>query len=147
MDLDDKAFRAYMGKHCACFNLRRASRLVTQKYDQALRQTGLTANQFSILIAAYNRDGLGILKLAKILGMERTTLTRNVAILERLGFAGINPGRDKRERRVAVTQKGKDRLKQALPLWQQVQEDMVALIGADKWERLLSGLQEVSRKA
>ena len=146
MDLDDKTFSAYMGKHCACFNLRRASRRVTQKYDQALRKSGLTANQFSILIAAYNRDGLGMSKLAKILGMQRTTLTRNVAILVRSGFAGINPGRDRRERPVAITQKGKDTLKHALPLWQQAQEDLVALIGADKWERLLSGLREVSRK-
>jgi DNA-binding MarR family transcriptional regulator len=147
MDLDDKKFRADMGKRCACFNLRRASRLVTQKYDQALRPAGLTANQFSILIAAYNRDGLGILELAKILGMERTTLTRNLAILERLGFAGIHPGSDRRQRRVAITPKGKDRLKEALPLWKQAQEDMVARIGVDKWEPLLSGLQEVTRKA
>jgi DNA-binding MarR family transcriptional regulator len=147
MNLEDKKFRADMGNQCACFNLRRASRLVTQKYDQALRPAGLTANQFSILMAAYNQDGLAILKLAKILGMERTTLTRNVAILERLGFAGIHPGIDRRQRRVAITPKGKDTLKQALPLWKQAQEDMVDRIGADKWERLLSGLQEVSRKA
>jgi len=79
--------------------------------------------------------------------MDATTLTRNVAILERGGFASINPGRDKRERCVAITQKGKDRLKHALPLWQQAQEDRVARIGADKFERLLSGPQEVSRKA
>ena len=147
MNLDDKKFRADMGNKCACYNLRRASRLVTQKYDQALRPAGLTANQFSILMAAYNQDGLAILKLAKILGMERTTLTRNVAILERLGFVGINSGRDRRQRRVTITTKGKDVLKQALPLWQDVQEDMVTRIGTDKWERLLSGLREVSRKA
>ena len=146
MNLDDKKFRADMGNQCACFNLRRASRLVTQRYDQALRPAGLTANQFSILMAAYNQDGLAILKLAKILGMERTTLTRNVASLERLGFVGINPGRDRRQRRVAITAKGKDVLKQALPLWQDVQEDMVARVGTDNWERLLSGLREVSGK-
>ncbi len=146
MNMDNKQFRAYMGQNCACFNLRRAARLVTQKYDQALRQTGLTANQFSILIAAYNDGGHGMSKLAKILGMERTTLTRNVAILERSGFLSITPGRDKRERRVATTRKGKNKLKHALPLWQQAQEEIVALVGEKKWKSLLSGLHEVSSK-
>lgn len=146
MDLDDKKFRENMGRNCACFNLRRAARLVSQKYDQALRQAGLTANQFTILLAAYGQDGPRISKLAKILGMERTTLTRNAAILERSGLLSIAPGRDRRERRIAVTRKGIELLKQAVPLWRQAQEEMVGLIGSENWESLLSGLQQVSSK-
>lgn len=146
MDIDDKKFRAHMGKTCACFNLRRAARLVTQKYDQALKETGLTANQLSILIAAYDEGGRTISKLAKILGMERTTLTRNVSILERLGLLRVVSGRDKRERRVVITPTGQEKLQQAAPLWQKAQDDMLALVGADKWRTLLSGLHEVSRK-
>ena len=146
MEADDKQYIARMGQNCACFNLRRAARLVTQKYDKVLKQAGLTANQFSILVTAYTQDGLGMLKLAKILGMERTTLTRNVAILDRLGFVQIISGRDKRERRIVITPKGKDTMQHALPFWQKAQEEIVALIGEEKWRNLLSGLQEISRK-
>lgn len=146
MNIDDEQFRAYMGRNCACFNLRRAARLVTQRYDQVLRPSGLTANQLSILISAYNEGGRGMSKLAKVLGMERTTLTRNVAILERLEFLSIIAGRDKRERRVVITQKGVEKLRRVIPLWQKAQDEMVELVGEEKWGILLSGLHEVSLK-
>ena len=146
MDIDDKHFRAYMGRNCACFNLRRAARLVSQRYDHILRQTGLTANQFSILIAACDEEGPVMSKLAKILGMERTTLTRNTAKLEKLGYLSIKPGRDKRERLVSTTRQGKDALRSATPLWQRAQEETVALVGDEKWEDMLSVLRQVSKK-
>lgn len=146
MDMDDKKFIDHVWQNCACFNLRRAARLVTQRFDQAFRPTGLTANQLSILIFAFPEEGRTMSKLAKILGMERTTLTRNVAILEKLGLAAVSFGQDKRERRVATTAEGKEKLRQAAPLWQRVQEEVISLVGQDKWPSLLSGLQEVSRK-
>lgn len=146
MDLDDKKTRWHIYLNCACFNLRRAARLVTQKYDHALREAGLTANQLPILISAHKDGGLSMSKLAKILGMERTTLTRNIAVLERSGLLDVTSGQDKRERRVAITQKGKDKVKQAMPLWQQTQDELSALVGEEQWQTLLAGLRDVSRK-
>ncbi|MCG8683706.1 MAG: MarR family transcriptional regulator [Desulfobacterales bacterium] len=129
-----------------CFNLRRAARLVTQKFDKALRPSGLKANQFSILMASYDQDGILLTRMAKALGMERTTLTRNLAHLEKLGMISVESGDDKRERIIRITDKGADLLEKALPLWQKAQDDIVALIGRKKRRELLSGLYELGRK-
>lgn len=141
--IDDKQFRRYMGSSCACFNLRRATRLVTQKYDNALRASGLTANQLSLMMAAYDQDGPTMSTLAKILGMERTTLTRNAGTLERMGYLELTLGKDKRERRVVVTAEGKQALEDVVPLWQKAQDEMVATMGEKNWKNLISGLHGV----
>ncbi len=145
MDLRDKRLRREMGKSCACFNLRRAARLVTQRFDRAFRDAGITANQFSVLMATYNQEGILLTKLAKTLGTERTTLSRNVALLERLGMVSIAMGGDRRERRITITKQGITLLEKALPLWQKAQNEVVEALGQKEWEGLLSGLHKVAR--
>ena len=114
---------------CACFNLRRAARLVTQRFDRAFRESGITANQFSILMAAYSEEGILLTKLAGNLGMERTTLSRNVSLLERMGMVSMATGNDKRERRIAINKNGITLLDKTLPLWQKAQNEVVEAIG------------------
>jgi len=146
MKLKDKNLRKEIGKTCVCFNLRRAARQVTQRFDRTLRQSGLKTNQFSILMASYDPDGIRLTRMAKILGMERTTLTRNLALLEKVGLVSIEPGDDRRERNISITEKGAGLLEKAFPLWQQAQREVVGLIGGDKIEGLMTGLHEVARK-
>jgi DNA-binding MarR family transcriptional regulator len=146
MILKNKKLRNDIGYNCVCFNLRRAARQVTQRFDRTLRQSGLKANQFSILMASYDPDGIRLTRMAKSLGMERTTLTRNLALLEKLGLVSIDPGDDRRERNIRITEKGAGLLEKALPLWQKAQREIVELIGRDKIDGLLSGLHEVARK-
>jgi DNA-binding MarR family transcriptional regulator len=144
--LSNKNLRKEIGKTCVCFNLRRATRLVTQRFDRALRQLGLKANQFSILMASYGPEGILLTRMAKALGMERTTLTRNLVPLEQMGVVASEPGEDRRERRIKITEKGSALLEEALPLWQQAQRDIMESIGGETWGGLLSGLHEVDRK-
>jgi DNA-binding MarR family transcriptional regulator len=146
MKLSNKNLRKEIGKNCVCFNLRRAARKVTQRFDRTLQQSGLKTNQFSILMASYDPDGIRLTRMAKTLGMERTTLTRNLAFLESLGMVSIEPGDDRRERKIRITEKGAGLLEKALPLWQQAQREIVELIGGGKIEGLLTGLHEVARK-
>ena len=146
MKLKNKKLRNDIGYNCVCFNLRRAARQVTQRFDRTLRQSGLKANQFSILMASYDPDGILLTRMAKILGMERTTLTRNLALLEKLGLVSIDPGDDRRERKIRITEKGAGLLEKALPLWQKAQHVIVELVGRDKIDGLLFGLHEVARK-
>ena len=145
MNLSDKRVRREIGKSCACFNMRRAARLVTQRFDRAFREAGMTANQFSILMASYNQEGILLTRLAKTLGMERTTLTRNLSLLERSNMVSIAMGADKRERRIAITKKGITLLEKTLPLWQRAQNDVVESVGQEEWEGLLSGLHKVAK--
>ncbi len=144
--LSDKRIRREIGRSCACFNLRRAARLVTQRFDRALREIGITANQFSILMAAYNQEGILLTKLARTLGMERTTLSRNVSLLARMGMVSTAMGNDKRERKIAITENGITLLEKTLPQWQKAQNEVVEAIGQKKWEGLLSGLHSVARE-
>ena len=144
MDLSDKKTRREMGRSCACFNLRRAARLVTQRFDKAFRDAGITANQFSILMASYNQEGVLLTRLANFLGMERTTLSRNLSLLERRKLISIEKGSDKRERKIAITEEGITLLERTLPFWHEAQKEVVESVGQDQWEGLLTGLHRVA---
>jgi DNA-binding MarR family transcriptional regulator len=135
-----------IGRTCACFNLRRAARLVTQRFDEAFRGLGLRATQLSVLTAVNNVPDAPLSKLARVLGMDRTSLTRNLQVLERMGLISGKEGDDKRQRRIGITPEGVLVLKNAFPIWRQVQTEVEEAIGTEKWEALLSGLHEVARK-
>jgi len=145
MDLTDKELRKEIGRTCACFNLRRASRLVTQRFDRVLRGSGLRATQLPILMAAYQQEDIRLIRMAGILGMERTTLTRNLALLARRDLLRVDEGFDRRERRITITPKGVKLLDLALPLWKKAQSEVVDAVGPKKWDAMLSGLHEVAR--
>ncbi len=135
-----------MGRTCACFNLRRAARLVTQRFDEAFREFGLKATQLSVLIAVHLVPDAPLSELARALGMDRTSLSRNLQVLERRGLICGKEGDDKRQRRIGITPEGKSLLKRAYPMWRQVQAEVEEAIGEEKWGPLLSGLHEVARK-
>ncbi len=145
-DLPDQGLSREIGRACACFNLRRAARIVTQRYDRALKDVGLKGTQLSVLMAALNQRDVQLTRLAKSLGMERTSLTRTLAVLERRGLVETQPGRDRRERQIKLTPEGEETLRRALPLWRQAQEEVIAALGQGQWEGLLGGLHQVVRK-
>lgn len=130
-----------VGALCTCFNLRKASRVVTQFYDRQLEPSGLLVTQFTILVAiALLRSGT-INELAQGLAMDRTTLTRNLKPLEREGSIKIESGQDRRTRVVCLTQAGQASLNKALPLWEQAQASIVEQLGQERWSTLVSHLQ------
>jgi len=114
---------------CVCFNLRRAVRTVTRHYDAALAPVGLTANQFSLLAVLSGTGPSGLGELASRLGVDRTTLTRNLKPLTRDGLVDTQPGDDRRRRAIVLTAVGRVRLADALPLWRKAQCQMVELFG------------------
>ncbi|MCB2186220.1 MAG: MarR family transcriptional regulator [Deltaproteobacteria bacterium] len=146
MDITDAKLRKEIGRNCACFNLRRAARLVTQLFDRHLRELGLKSTQFSVLMVAYHYEGMLLTQIASILGMERTTLTRNLAVLEQMELITLEQGEDRRERRVNVTPQGVEILSRSLPLWEKAQAEVVEAVGPGNWEGLLSGLHTVAKK-
>ena len=88
------------GLGCACFNLRKAARAVTQLYDDALRPAGILATQLPLLIATGRLERVTISQLAEAMVMDRTTLTRNLRPLERDGLVRTKPGKDRRVREI-----------------------------------------------
>lgn len=112
---------------CTCFQLRRATRRVTQRYDHHLAAAGLSLNAYSILRRAGEPRPLG--ELADALGMDRTTLSRNLKPLLDAGLLSSVPGEDSRQRQVHITAAGKRCLQKAFPLWEQAQREVEALFG------------------
>jgi DNA-binding MarR family transcriptional regulator len=129
---------------CTCFNLRKASRAVTQKFDEILKPSGLLVTQFTVLVAVAMSEAKTINELAEGLVMDRTTLTRNLKPLEREGWLKIEPGQDRRTRIVQLTSEGEAALTKALPLWKQAQNSTVEILGEQRWKALLSHLQETT---
>ncbi len=135
-----------IGRRCACFNLRRASRLITRRFDEAFRGFGLKATQLSVLMAIYHAPCQPLSKLASILGMDRTSLTRNLNILYDKGLVLVEGSDDKRERRIGISPGGERLLEEVSPVWRKVQAEVEETLGGEHWGNLLSGLHEVARK-
>ena len=126
--------------NCACFNLRKAARAVTQLYDDALRPTGLRSTQFSMLVLLRLMGAVSITKLAEEAVTDRTTLTRNLDLLQRDGLVRIRPGEDARVREVELTRAGVAKLEEAFPRWQEAQRLVARELGADRLDRMLADL-------
>jgi DNA-binding MarR family transcriptional regulator len=114
---------------CLCLASRRAARALTRAFDRQLRPHGIRATQFSILTMLLLRGPLTIGELAESLGVERTTLTRNLALIEDAGWVDIRPGKDARTRVVAATKKARAAVTAALPAWREPQQAAAATIG------------------
>ena len=125
---------------CAAMNLRQASRAVSQLYDQIIRSTGLRGTQFSLLVAVYLAGPAPVTRLAELLVMDRTTLTRNLKPLEKQGLVKVKPGEDQRVRLVSLTDQGEDVLIEALPLWEEAQARVVNELGQERFAHLLQEL-------
>lgn len=128
---------------CMGLHVRRASRVITQVYDTALRPLGLVLNQFTLLVSIYLVDAVPITRLAQMLYTDQTTLTRNLKLLEKRGLVAIAPGTDRRIRLVSLTPEGQSLLTQAIPLWEQAQAEVQQQIGSQTWNTLLAVLSDL----
>jgi DNA-binding MarR family transcriptional regulator len=126
---------------CTCGELRKAARAITLLYDNAFKSSGLLSTQFGVLQVIHNIDSIRISDLADKLGMDRTTLTRNLSILERDGFIKISQGKDLRTRIVTATQKGRYAVAKVLPLWNEVQHKVKQQMGESSWHELMQNLR------
>jgi len=114
---------------CLCLASRRAARGMTRSFDRQLRPHGIRVTQFSILVVLILRGPSKIGELAEFLGLERTTLTRNLAVIEDKGWVVIRPGDDARSRVVAATKKGHAAVVAARGAWRKAQQAAAAAIG------------------
>lgn len=130
---------------CACANLRRAARAVTQRYDAALRPAGLRATQFTLLQVLERAGGLTQGALGTILATDSTTLSRTLQPLEAAGWVRSTAGADRRRRHVALTAAGRRKLAQATPRWEKVQRRLRDRLGGPRWQALLDLLQTTAQ--
>jgi DNA-binding MarR family transcriptional regulator len=127
-------------KACVCNKTRMAARVVTRIYDEALRPVRLRASQFALLVALGDEGAMSIAALAKVMAMDRSTLTRNLRPLETGGFVARGDEGWRRSKSVEITAKGRARLRQGLPRWESAQREMLRRLGPSNWSRVQTGL-------
>jgi DNA-binding MarR family transcriptional regulator len=130
---------------CACFDLRKAMRAVSRMYDDFLRDEGLNITQFSMLRMIRTEKGLSISTLGRHMVMDRTSITRALAPLERDGLLQSRPGADKRIRIVCLTNKGRKLVEAAEPKWRQAQEVLIDTIGEERWRAMSILLRDTTQ--
>jgi DNA-binding MarR family transcriptional regulator len=110
---------------CLCLHLQRAARAVGRRFDDALRPFNLSNGQYSLLVSLNRPEPPKMSDVARLLAMDRTTLTANLKPLERRGLLTITPApKDKRSRLLALTDAGRDLLAQAVPIWRSTHDEV-----------------------
>jgi len=134
-------------KSCVALNLRRAERIVSQIYDNALRPVGIKGTQFSLLVTIRAMQPATLSRIADHIDMDRTTLTRNLDVLLASGLVSTIRGEDLRERVVSITDKGDAALVAALPIWSATQERLSLKAGKQSIASLIDGLKKIAAVA
>src|SRR5262245_43957384 len=132
---------------CACHKVRIASRAITRIYDDARRPVGLRATQVGLLAAIASEGAMSITALAAVIGMDRSTLTRNLAPLEKEGLLSLGTEGWRRSRTLEITPKGRSRLQEAVPLWDGAQRRLRKELGDRVWDDIQHNLGHVIRTA
>jgi DNA-binding MarR family transcriptional regulator len=120
---------------CACATVRRAARLVTQLYDDEFREH-LEAAQFALLSAIERQPTCNQSMLANALGLDKTTLSRNLSVLARRGWIERQAGTDQRERGIRLTPAGRGVLKAARPAWKRAQARLRSAMTGEQWNQM-----------
>ena len=129
---------------CACNKVRTAARSVTSAYDEALRPTGLRATQFAVLAAVGADGSVSITALAQLLGMDRSTLSRNLGPLEKAGLVKVGSEGWRRSRTLDITRKGRALFEKAVPFWEKAQDSLRRKLGEQDWTSIRDSLDRLA---
>ena len=128
-------------ENCVCFNLRWVARAVTQFFDAEMRRHGIRPTQGTILLALNARESWTMAELSDWLGLERTTLVRNLQPLQRDGLVGADGGGRGKRVELAITAKGRKQVEKLMPAWRTAQNAVVKTLGEKRWSAILSDLE------
>ncbi|MBZ9686753.1 MarR family winged helix-turn-helix transcriptional regulator [Clostridium estertheticum] len=131
---------------CACGNLRKTTRAITQFYDKMLKPTGLKSTQCLLLLDISRNENISVSSLGNILLMDQSTVTRNVKLLIKSGYIDIKKEeQDSRKKCITITNKGLKTLEVAIPLLKKAQSKIEDGIGKERIEELLKTLKDIEK--
>lgn len=128
-------------ENCVCFNLRWVTRAVTQFFDAEMRRHGIRPTQGSILVSLNSKESWNMVELSDWLGMDRTTLVRNLQPLQRDGFVKVSGGGRGNLVELTITAKGRKQIEKLTPAWKSAQSAVVKTLGEKRWSAILSDLE------
>jgi DNA-binding MarR family transcriptional regulator len=121
---------------CVCAQVRRLARKLSSFYDTLLAPENLTITQYSLLVNIERAGRVNHSVLAEKVGMERTTLTRNLRPLSRANWIAAVTGKDRRQQLLHLTAAGRRKLIRSLPLWEEAQRRFLSQIDAESMQKL-----------
>jgi DNA-binding MarR family transcriptional regulator len=130
-------------QNCLCFNLRRATRKVTQHYDAQMRRHGIRTTQGTLLLSL-TKQNWTMADLSDLLGMDRTTLVRNLRPLQRDGFVRADGGGRGGRVELSITARGRKKIEGSLPAWRAAQSALVKTLGERRWCAILADLEKAT---
>lgn len=131
---------------CVCANLRKKTRVVTQLYDKLLQPTGLKVTQYSMLAHIDLQQAVSISRLGEILQLDQTTVTRNINLLKQHGYVELKRDTsDARTKKITLTEKGLEKLHEAAPIWQTIQDRIIEDIGVEKYADFYDTLRTIQK--
>ena len=131
-------------RNCVCFNLRRAARMMTQFYDIEARRHGIRPTQTTLLAALAAKPDWSMEELSGFLGMDRTTLVRNLRPLQRDKWIAVEGGGRGSRVTLSITTNGKKELERVMPAWRSAQRAAVRTLGEARWASILSDLERAT---
>ena len=132
---------------CALSSTRKTARLLTQLYDSYLSEYGVEAAQYALMVTLESAADKGQAAMGRALGIDKTTLSRNLKILREKGWVKSIPGKDARQRIIVLTAEGRERLVAAKPAWRRAQEEFRAGLSDNQWNGMWSSLRVMTRAA
>jgi DNA-binding MarR family transcriptional regulator len=131
---------------CLCLHAQRAARSLSRRFDEALRPVGITSGQFSLLNALNRPKPPPLGPVAQLLAMDRTTLTAALKPLERDGLVTITRDPDdRRSRLLSLTEKGREVLAAAVPIWRDLHAAIEAGLPELQPQALRGALRSLSQ--
>lgn len=130
---------------CTAFNVRRAARNVTRFYDEILEPVGLRITQFAVMSTIRVAGIMPIKALAQALGLDPSTLTRNLQPLIDRQLVQVERGDDQRIKELMLTAEGHHKLAAASGLWRDAQARVKSVLGQATFDELLKNLNRLSQ--
>ena len=131
---------------CACLQVRRTDRQLSQMYDRYLRPLGIRSTQYGMLRCVDGLPDPFISDIGRFLSMDQTTVTRNVEKLEKAGLVTTGPHPDDpRKKIVELSPTGRYVLAKAHPLWEKAQKQIISHMGEDDYNTLLQLLTKLTQ--
>lgn len=127
---------------CVAFNLRRSAQAVSRIYEKEMRGAPVRGPLFSLMMIIQKHGPSTITALAGLIGLDRTTLTRNLKSLEQRGLVKIEQVNANRKE-VSLLPKGTAALGKAVEGWRRAQARVVSELGEERWNRMRADLAAV----
>jgi DNA-binding MarR family transcriptional regulator len=144
---DPSTSAALTDLQCACASARQVARILTQLYDSRLRGTGLEAPQFALMMTLEKQGPCSQINLGRRYALDKTTVSRNLKLLERNGWIESSVAGDRRKRQFILTDAGRQRLEAAKPQWKKAQNQLRAGMTVEQWDAMFRVFRTVTHTA